>query len=226
MLSLLVVIDGIDYFASGIRVIGPAALLQLLRLNVKIRVLYSSNSCFSTFCTTGARTAFVVLAHLNRQHLFWLKVVEQVRAWDQAQGADQPFAKRQVEDVFTEFAVRRPEATPSSSSSKRETPLTSTSRTNTVVQTKQVDIQLIARAQLQHVGDEHLHADRNVAHPDKAFEIGVAIDRLGDHARRVGKVDDPCVGANFLHIFHDVENHRDGAQSFKQPARPVGLLAR
>lgn len=94
-----------------------------------------------------------------------------------------------------------------------------------MVQTKQVDIQLIARAQLQHVGDEHLHADRNVAHPDKAFEIGVAIDRLGDHARRVGKVDDPCVGANFLHIFHDVENHRDGAQSFKQPARPVGLLA-
>ena len=94
-----------------------------------------------------------------------------------------------------------------------------------MVQTKQVDIQLIARAQLQHVGDEHLHADRNVAHADKAFEIGVAIDRLGDHARRVGKVDDPCVGANFLHIFHDVENHRDGAQSFKQPARPVGLLA-
>lgn len=55
VLSLLVVIDGIDYFASGIRVIGPAALLQLLRLNVKIRVLYSSNSCFSTFCTTRAR---------------------------------------------------------------------------------------------------------------------------------------------------------------------------
>ena len=74
-----------------------------------------------------------------------------------------------------------------------------------MVQTKQVDIQLIARAQLQHVGNEHLHADRNVAHADKAFEIGVAIDRLGDHARRVGEVDDPCVGANFLHIFHDVE---------------------
>ena len=132
MLSLLVVIDGIDYFASGIRVIGPAALLQLLRLNVKIRVLYSSNSCFSTFCTTwGARTAFVVLAHLNRQHLFWLKVVEQVRAWDQAQERISPSLNGRSKMFFTEFAVRRPEATPSSSSSKRETPLTSTSRTNT-----------------------------------------------------------------------------------------------
>ncbi len=86
-------------------------------------------------------------------------------------GADQPFAKRQVEDVFTEFAVRRPEATPSSSSSKRETPLTSTSRTNTVVQTKQVDIQLIARAQLQHVGDEHLHADRMLHTPIKRLKL-------------------------------------------------------
>ena len=95
-----------------------------------------------------------------------------------------------------------------------------------MVQTKQVDIQLIARAELQHVGDEHLHADGNVAHPDKAFETGVTIDRLGDHARRVGEVDDPRVRADLLHIFHDVENHRDGAQPLKQPARPVGLLAK
>ena len=94
-----------------------------------------------------------------------------------------------------------------------------------MIQTEQVDIQLIARAELQHVGDEHLHADRNVAHADKAFEIGVAIDRLGDHARRVGEVDDPRVRANLLHIFYDIENHRDGAQPFKQPTRPVGLLA-
>lgn len=95
-----------------------------------------------------------------------------------------------------------------------------------MVQTEQVNAQLIARAELQHVGDEHLHADGNVAHADKAFETGVAIDRLGDHARRVGEVNDPCVRADLLHIFHDVENHRDGAQPFKQPARPVGLLAK
>lgn len=74
-----------------------------------------------------------------------------------------------------------------------------------MIQTEQVDIQLIARAELQHVGDEHLHADRNVAHADKAFETGVAIDRLGDHARRVGEVDDPRVRANLLHIFYDIK---------------------
>ena len=95
-----------------------------------------------------------------------------------------------------------------------------------MVETEQIDIQLIARTQLQHIGNKHLHTDWNVAHADKAFEIGMAVYRLGDHTRRVGKVNDPRIGANFLHIFDDIENHRDGTQTFKQTARTVGFLAK
>ena len=53
----------------------------------------------------------------------------------------------------------------------------------------------------------------------------MAIDRLGDHPGRVGKVNHPCVRADLLHIFDDVENDRDGAQTFKQAARAVGFLS-
>ena len=94
-----------------------------------------------------------------------------------------------------------------------------------MVETKQIDIELIARSQLQHVGDKHLHADRNIAHADKALKASMTIHRFGYHARRVGKVNHPGVRTDFLNIFHNVKNDRNGAQTFKQSARAVGFLA-
>ena len=89
VLSLLIVIDSVDHFASGIGVIGAPALLQLLRLDLEIRIFIQLKQLLLHFLHhLGARAALIVLAHLNRQHLFWLKVIEQIGAWDQAQGAD------------------------------------------------------------------------------------------------------------------------------------------
>ncbi len=94
-----------------------------------------------------------------------------------------------------------------------------------MVQAEQVDGKLIVIGQGQHVADKHLHADRDITYPDKAFEIGVAIDRFGHHAGRVGKVDYPRLRADLLHVFDDVEYHRNGTQPFKQATGTVGLLA-
>ena len=85
-------------------------------------------------------------------------------------------------------------------------------------------MQFIFRRQLQHIGDKHFHADRNITHADKALKVGVAIHRLGNHPRRVGKVDDPGIRADLLYILHDIKNHRNGTQTFKQTAGAVSLL--
>ena len=50
------------------------------------------------------------------------------------------------------------------------------------------------------------------------------IDRLGHHTGRIGEVNHPRVRADLLHVFDDVENDRDGTQTFKQAARAIGLL--
>ena len=101
MLGLLIIVNGVNHFTGGVGVIGPAALLQLFRFHVKIRILIELEKLFLNFLHyLRARAAFVVLAHFNRQHLFWLKVVEQIGARDQAQRPEQPFAKRQIKDIF------------------------------------------------------------------------------------------------------------------------------
>ncbi|MNN54983.1 hypothetical protein D3C81_1698320 [compost metagenome] len=66
-----------------------------MRIFIQIKELF-----FDFLHDLRASPAFIILAHFDGQHLFLLEVVEQIRARQQIQGANQPFAERQVEDVF------------------------------------------------------------------------------------------------------------------------------
>ena len=154
-----------------------------------------------------------------------LEVVQQIRAWQQVQGAQQPFAERHIEDVFHGIRRQRTGGNAVQQFSKARLAVDQhVTHEHHMVQAEQVDGEVVFLGQAQHVGEEHLHADWNVAHADKAFEVSVAINRFCHHPGRVSEVDNPRVRADFLNIFNDVENHRNGAQTFKQAARAVSFL--
>ena len=226
VLRLLVVVDGVDHFARRIGVVGPAALLQLFRFDVQVRVFIQIEQLlFDLLNDLRTRAALIILAHFNGQHLFLLEVVKQVRARQQIQRADQPFAERQVKDVFHRCRRQTTGGHAVEELGKARFPVhDDIFNKHHVVQAEQIDGEIVVVGQRQHVADEHLHADRNITDADKALEVRMTIDRLGHHTGRVGEVNDPRVRADLLHVFDDVENHRDGAQAFKQAARAVGLL--
>ena len=223
---LLVIVDGVNHLARRIGVVGPAALLQLFRFDVQVRIFIQIKQLLLDFLNDlRSRAALIVLAHFDSQHLFLLKVVKQVRARQQVQRADQPFAERQVKDVF--HRCRR-QATGSYAVQQfgkaRFSVHDHVFNEYHVVQAEQVDGEIVAVVQRQHVADKHLHTNRNITDADKAFETGMTIDRLGHHPGRVGEVNHPRVRADLLHVFDDIENDRDGTQAFEQAARAVGLL--
>ena len=94
VLGLFVVVDGVDHFTGRIGVIGSTALFQLFRFHVQIRIFVQIKQLFLHFLYhLSASAALIVFTHFNRQHLFWLKVVEQIGTRDQAQRTKQSFAK-------------------------------------------------------------------------------------------------------------------------------------
>ena len=101
VLSLLVIVNGVNHFARRVGIVRPTALFKLFRLHVQIRIFIQIKQLLLNFlhylCTCAA---FIVLTHFDSQHLFLLEVVEQIGAWQQVQGTDEPFAERQVEDIF------------------------------------------------------------------------------------------------------------------------------
>lgn len=62
-----------------------------------------------------------------------------------------------------------------------------------VIEAEDVDGEGVLCADLEGVAHKHLHADRNVAHPDEAAEMGVAMHGFGHHAGRIGEVDEPGI---------------------------------
>ena len=61
------------------------------------------------------------------------------------------------------------------------------------------------------------HINRNIAKTD-ILNVGVVKNKLGDNARRVSKVDEPCVGADCFDSVADVLNHGDSSQSLEHSA--------
>src|SRR5699024_11276353 len=81
-----------------------------------------------------------------------------------------------------------------------------------------VDIKKICNA--------HLHANRHVAQTNHLFYVRVTEHRFCHHACRICEIDQPCIRAERFHIPAYIEYHRNSAQSFEQPARPVRLLSK
>ncbi|MNN45378.1 hypothetical protein D3C81_1597110 [compost metagenome] len=101
VLGLLVIVDGVDHLTRRIGVIRPTTLLKLLRFHIQFRIFIQLKKLFLHFLhNLRACTALIVFTHFNRQHLFWLEIVKQIRTWQQFQRANQSFAKRQVENVL------------------------------------------------------------------------------------------------------------------------------
>ena len=227
VLGLLVIVNGVNHFTRRIRIVCPAALLQLFRFDVQVRIFIQIKQLLLYFLhNLSACATFVVFAHFNGQHLFLLEVVKQIRARQQIQGADQPFAERQIEDVFHRGRSQATRGDAVEQFRKARLPVHNhIFDKDHVIQAEQVNGQIIVLGQFQYIADEHLHANRNIADADKAFETGMAIDCLGDHPGRVGKVNHPGVRADLLHVFNDVKNDRNSTQAFKQATCPVGFLA-
>ncbi|MMZ64356.1 hypothetical protein D1872_266800 [compost metagenome] len=101
MFSLLIIVNRVDHFAGRVGIVRPTAQLKLFRFDVQLWIFIQIKQLFFDLLHhLRSRAAFIVLAHFNRQHLFLLKVVEQVRARQQIQGTNQPFTERQIEDIF------------------------------------------------------------------------------------------------------------------------------
>ena len=81
------------------------------------------------------------------------------------------------------------------------------------------DIDVVAGYLLEVV--EHING--HVAKAD-ALDVGVIEHELGDDARGIGEVDEPCVGADSLYPVADMLNNGDGALSLKEAADTGGLL--
>src|SRR5471030_2343431 len=226
LLSLLVVINRADHFAGRIGIISSAAQFQFFWLHIQVRIFVQLEQLFLDFLHDGGtRAAFEEFTHFNRQHLFLLEVVQQIRTRQQVQRANQAFAEWQVEDVF-----HRTGGKPAGSHAvekfgkARSAVHDNIFDEHHVVQTKEVDGQIVLRGQFQDILNEHFHADRDVTDADEFFELGVAEYRLSDHTGRVGEVDHPRVRTDFFDIFNDVKNDRNGTQAFKQATYPVGFL--
>ena len=71
----------------------------------------------------------------------------------------------------------------------------------------------------------HHGAYGHVAQTDDLLPVAVAHHSLGHHAAGIGKVDQPGVGTQLFHIFHDVQNYRDGAERLEDSSGSVGLLS-
>jgi len=74
-------------------------------------------------------------------------------------------------------------------------------------------------------GNAHLHTNGPVAQPNGAYVWPIALQGLGHQAAGVGKVDQPGVRAQPLHVFRYREDDRDGPQRIGHPAHSGGLLA-
>ncbi|MOA27139.1 hypothetical protein D3C78_1479900 [compost metagenome] len=98
---MLIIVNRIDHFAGRVGIVRATAQLKLFRFDVQLWIFIQIKQLFFDLLHhLRTRTAFVVFAHFNCQHLFLLKVVEQVRARQQIQGTNQPFTERQIEDIF------------------------------------------------------------------------------------------------------------------------------
>ena len=98
---LLIVIDSVNHFTCGVGIVSPTALLQLFRFDIQLWIFIKLEELFLNLLHhLSARTAFIVFANFNRQHLFLLEVVKQVGARQHIQRANKPFAKRQVKNIF------------------------------------------------------------------------------------------------------------------------------
>ena len=93
-----------------------------------------------------------------------------------------------------------------------------------MVQTEQIDREIVIIGQFQHVTDKHFHANWNITDANKALETGMTINRFGHHPCRVSEVNHPRVWTDFLHVFNDVENNRNGTQAFEQATGTVSFL--
>ena len=80
-----------------------------------------------------------------------------------------------------------------------------------MIEAKQVHREVIPLGELEGIAHKHLHADRNVAHPDKAAEVGMTAHRFGHHAGRIGEVNQPGIRAKLFDVVDDVEDDRNGA---------------
>ncbi len=65
---------------------------------------------------------------------------------------------------------------------------------------------------------------RHIAKTDALLPAALSDDSLCDHAAGIGKVDQPCIRAQFLHILDNLGNHRCCAQQLEHTAGTIGLL--
>ena len=68
-------------------------------------------------------------------------------------------------------------------------------------------------------------SQRHIAQSDAFLPAAVLDNGLRDHSRRVGKVDQPGIRTQLLHILDNAKDHRDGAERLEHASRPVGLLS-
>ncbi len=93
-----------------------------------------------------------------------------------------------------------------------------------VVQAGDLHHHLFFVSALQQSGYPFLHNHRHVTQAD-GFDAAVAQDRFGHHPRRVGKVQQPGLGTQSLHIGSDLQGDGNGATGVGEAAKAIGLLA-
>ncbi len=199
---------------------------QLLRLVVQVRVFVQFKQLVLSLLhllRPGACLRLGFFQHVL-QHFLLAVVIPVIAAGDHVHEIQLFAVKRHIEDVgrgagCPAQAVKGLDQVPGHFSAR----LIPDAMPVEVVQARKA-VREILRGFANGFRFAHHRNDRDIAQTRHFVPVAVFHDGFRHHAAGVGEVHQPCIGTQFLHILHDVQDHRNRAQCLEDPAGSIGLL--